>query len=157
MENNNQTPIQDNTNDYLEEIENLKKNTVSREQYNKILEDNKKLIQTVARNNGRTEEEEEQPKMTEDEFKEYLSIASSTSINIPSYKRMDAIMKVRNYTLENTGVDIFLDPNDEDLNSKDAAELFAEGMTFVLEESDGPKNNHENRFNTELAGIIVGR
>ena len=45
--------VADNTPDYLAEIERLKSNTVDKSQYEKLLEDNKKLIQTVARNDER--------------------------------------------------------------------------------------------------------
>ena len=47
------TNVADNTPDYLAEIERLKSNTVDKSQYEKLLEDNKKLIQTVARNDER--------------------------------------------------------------------------------------------------------
>lgn len=57
MENQNQNQpnvnVADNTPDYLAEIERLKSNTVDKSQYEKLLEDNKKLIQTVARNDER--------------------------------------------------------------------------------------------------------
>lgn len=45
--------VADNTPDYLAEIERLKSNTVDKSQYEKLLKDNKKLIQTVARNDER--------------------------------------------------------------------------------------------------------
>ena len=86
MENQPNTNVNDNTTDFLEAIEELKRNTVPMEKYNKILEDNKRLIQTVTRNDERAREQEEaekqEPKMTEEEFKKYLNIAASTSVNI---------------------------------------------------------------------------
>lgn len=40
--------IQDNAQDYIAEIQKLKESTVSKEQYQKLLEDNKRLIQSLA-------------------------------------------------------------------------------------------------------------
>lgn len=50
--------VVDNTPDYLAEIERLKSNTVDKTQYEKLLEDNKKLIQTIARNDEKTKANE---------------------------------------------------------------------------------------------------
>ena len=50
--------VADNTPDYLAEIERLKSNTVDKTQYEKLLEDNKKLIQTIARNDERAKANE---------------------------------------------------------------------------------------------------
>ena len=50
--------VADNTPDYLAEIERLKSNTVDKSQYEKLLEDNKKLIQTIARNDERAKANE---------------------------------------------------------------------------------------------------
>ena len=50
--------VVDNTPDYLAEIERLKSNTVDKTQYEKLLEDNKKLIQTIARNDERAKANE---------------------------------------------------------------------------------------------------
>ena len=57
MEQQKENVVETNEKDYLAEIENLKANTVNREQYNKMLEDNKRLIQTVARNKERAKGE----------------------------------------------------------------------------------------------------
>src|SRR5574344_1303213 len=65
MEQQKENVVETNEKDYLAEIENLKANTVNREQYNKILEDNKRLIQTVARNEERAKAEEEAAKQVE--------------------------------------------------------------------------------------------
>ena len=40
--------IQDNAQDYIAEIQKLRGSTVSKEQYQKLLEDNKRLIQSLA-------------------------------------------------------------------------------------------------------------
>ena len=159
-ENNNPTPAPvDNTADFIAKIEEIKKNTVPLDVYNKLKEDNKMLIDTISQQEIQQPVEEQAPQMTEEEFKKYLDIASSTSINIPSHKRMEAITKVRNYTLEREGIDIFADPTDgEGCPPTEESTLFAEGIEYVLEHSnDGPKFNRENRFNTELAGITRGK
>ena len=47
MEGKNSNPVETNEKDYLSEIERLKENSVSKEDYQKLLEENRKLIQTV--------------------------------------------------------------------------------------------------------------
>ena len=85
-ENNNPIPTPvDNTADFIAKIEEIKKNTVPLDVYNKLKEDNKMLIDTISQQEVKAPEEEEKPQMTEEEFKKYLDIASSTSINIPCY------------------------------------------------------------------------
>ena len=47
------TNVESTTDTYLAEIERLKDTTVSKEDYNKLVEENKKLIGTLARNEKR--------------------------------------------------------------------------------------------------------
>lgn len=55
--------VEDNTQDYLAAINELKQNSVNREEYDKLKAENKKLIQAVV--NGQTVEAEQEPKMRE--------------------------------------------------------------------------------------------
>ena len=50
------TTTEPTTDTYLAEIERLKETTVSKEDYNKLVEENKKLIGTLARNDNRETE-----------------------------------------------------------------------------------------------------
>ena len=45
----NQTPVEDNSTDYISEIQNLRANSVSRDDYNKLREENKRLISSLAK------------------------------------------------------------------------------------------------------------
>lgn len=47
-ENLDQTQVEDNATDYIEEIKNLRANSVSKDEYQKLKEENKKLIKTLA-------------------------------------------------------------------------------------------------------------
>lgn len=47
-----EVPIEDNTKDYIEEIQRLKEGTVSKEEYIRLKEENKKLINSLATGEG---------------------------------------------------------------------------------------------------------
>ena len=47
-ENENVVTVEDNTSDYIAQIKNLKENSVSKDDYNKLKADNKKLIDALA-------------------------------------------------------------------------------------------------------------
>ena len=47
-ENTNQNPVEDNTTDYIGEIQRLRDNTVSKEDYERLREENKRLISSLA-------------------------------------------------------------------------------------------------------------
>ena len=55
-----ETKIEEGSEDYVKVIQDLKENTVSKEQYNKILEEKKRLIEALR--DGNTLEEEDAPK-----------------------------------------------------------------------------------------------
>ena len=48
----------DKTNNYIETINEMKKNSVSKEAYAKVLEENKQLLNTIANGNYNSDEEE---------------------------------------------------------------------------------------------------
>ena len=60
-ENVNVAAVEDNTNDYIAQIKNLKENSVSKDDYNKLKADNKKLIDALA--NGTPIEGKVEPKI----------------------------------------------------------------------------------------------
>ena len=63
-------------NDYIEAIKEMKANTVSKEDYNKLKEENKKLLQAVV--NGETIELEKQKPVDIKEIKKRFITAEST-------------------------------------------------------------------------------
>ena len=46
---NQSAPVEDNAADYISEIQNLRANSVSRDDYNKLREENKRLISSLAK------------------------------------------------------------------------------------------------------------
>ena len=60
-ENENVVTVEDNTNDYIEQIKKLKESSVSRDDYDKLKADNKKLIDALA--NGNQLEGKVEPKI----------------------------------------------------------------------------------------------
>ena len=141
MEQQKENVVETNEKDYLAEIENLKANTVNREQYNKILEDNKRLIQTVARNNERAKAEEEAAKKVEkidvDECRRKLFQDGG---NLSNLEYVENALKLRKGIMDDGGIDPFLpignriSPTKEDVET---ANRVAEAFQSCIDYADG--------------------
>lgn len=139
MEQNN--VVETNEKDYLAEIENLKANTVNREQYNKILEDNKRLIQTVARNDARARAEEEAAKPIEKiDVNECRRKLFQDGGNLSNLEYIENALKLRKGIMDDGGIDPFLpignriSPTKEDIET---ANRVAEAFQSCIEYADG--------------------
>ena len=64
-ENTTQNPVEDNTPDYIGEIQRLRDNTVSKEDYERLREENKKLISSLANGKSIGEEPKAKPDINE--------------------------------------------------------------------------------------------
>lgn len=139
--NQNTNEIETNEKDYLAEIENLKANTVNRAQYNKILEDNKRLIQTVARNDERARAEEEAAKKVEKiDVTECRRKLFQDGGSLSNLEYIENALKLRKGIMEDSGIDPFLpignriSPTKEDVET---ANRVAEAFQSCIDYADG--------------------
>ena len=118
--------------DPVDIINNLKENSVSKERYNEIVAQNRKLMQALA--NGEKIEGEAPKKPDVQELRNTLfSDAEQDMVNI---KYMSAALSLRDTLLEDTGKDIFAGeyPTEEQLTQ---ANDFADAVRSALEVANG--------------------
>lgn len=133
---------EDTASKYIEAINDLKKNTVSKEEYDKVKEENAKLITALANgeqiqiNQKPVDKEEEKKQM--DELKEKF-----TSKQLSNLEMIQASLKLREYAMKNGEIDPYLpvgpnyQPTVEDYTEADkVAKVFQE----CVESANGDSN-----------------
>ncbi len=112
----------DTENNYIKTINEMKKNSVSKDLYTKVIEENKQLLATIANGNYHTDEEEEQVKKEEPVDLDAIR-KEMFSGNCSNLKYAENALKLREEILKKDGTDIFLPhgshikPTKEDVES----------------------------------------
>lgn len=124
----------DNDLDLLEEIKNLKANSVSKEEYTKLQEKNKTLMRQIINGGGTNEPEET---INIEECRKALFEHPEDLSDLDFWKNTLALRKAR---LEKEGVDIFLPKGLKTRYSnadKESANHVAEVIGQLIEDSEG--------------------
>lgn len=138
-----------NDEDYIDTIKKLKENTVSKEDYEKLVADNKKLIETLA--SGGTIEKEEPKKVDIKALREKLY---SDDVNISNLEFCTTALELRNEIIKRGGGDPFLPvgkqiaPTAEDVQK---ANQVAEALQSCIEYAEGDSAV----FTNELQRITI--
>jgi hypothetical protein len=90
--------------DYLEQIEKLKENSVDKSQYNKLLEENRKLLNSIVKGQPL---QQEQPKETVD-VKKLRKELFSEDTNLSNLQYWEKALQLREAVMEKGGRDPFL-------------------------------------------------
>lgn len=158
MENENETaPVVDNqengtASDYLEVINDLKKNTVSKEDYEKLREENKMLLNNIANNVGVVDDVQVVEPVDIDKLREELF--SSDNQDITNLDYMTKVMELRKALIDRGERDPFLPsgqnilPTDEDIKT---ANRVAEVFQNCIDVADG----NSDIFTQELQRVTV--
>lgn len=109
------------TKNYIEVIKDLKQNTVSKEVYDKVVEDKKMLMNALANGEGYTSEEQPKPTL-EDLKKDFMSGDSKTNMEC-----VQNLLALRNAVIEKTGTDPFGYGGEE----------VADALQYCLDEANG--------------------
>lgn len=143
--------VEGNEEDYISVIEELKKNTVAKEDYKKLQMENSKLIKALADNSQVGSENDVKLSKTADELsQEFFSNFKGMS----NLEVAQTMLELRERTLEESGRDIFLPsektyiPTQDDINSVTG---LVEGLKSCIETAQGD----DAIFNRELDRIIV--
>ena len=132
------TEIVDDTQKYLDTINELKKNTVSREEYNKLRDENKTLLNTIV-NGGSLEQDAAAPqKPTIQELRDKLYGKNCEDLTDLEY--IEATLDLRDALLEETGTDYFAPTGSQytaDFNDQKAAQETYEALRHCVEVADG--------------------
>ena len=146
--------VEDNTPDYIAQIKNLKENSVSKDDYNKLKADNKKLIDALA--NGTQVEGVVEPKVSAVEkinnLRKELFGSESNSMN--DLEMVSKMLELRKEIIDNGGTDPFL-PKGHKVritdNDKECANRVARVLTECVEDAEGSNR----RFMSNVFESIV--
>ena len=148
----------DTTQDYISAINEIKQNTVSKEAYNKVVEDNRKLLDSLVHGTDNGQDQKQRPKEPDiNELREELYGVNRNDMT--NYEYVDKTLQLRKAIMDKGGVDPFvpagrkIQPTLEDFQK-------AQNVADVLQEQvDDVKNNYggdPSIFNDKLSRIING-
>ena len=146
--------VEDNTPDYIAQIKNLKENSVSKDDYNKLKADNKKLIDALA--NGTQVEGVVEPKVSAVEKIQNLrkELFGSESNSMNDLEMVSKMLELRKEIIDNGGTDPFL-PKGHKVritdNDKECANRVARVLTECVEDAEGSNR----RFMSNIFESIV--
>lgn len=136
--------IQDNAQDYIEEIQKLKESTVPKDQYQKLLEDNKRLIQSLA-SGERGKVEGASAGATLEELRKKLSNPE----DMTNLEYVTAALELREKIMESGGDDPFL-PNGSHARATAADREAAERVAAVMQECVDAADGNDGVFTAQL-------
>ena len=144
------TQVEDTTQTYIDTIEQLKSNTVSKEDYNKLVEENKKLIGTLARNEKRETEAAKPAGPTLAELN--AALCADTELSNLDYVKLS--LAQRNAAIAAGKNDPYLPyghnikPTPDDIRK---ANLVAEELQKCVDEANGSSNAFTARLQDRLS------
>lgn len=156
-ENENLVTVEDNTNDYIAQIKNLKENSVSKDDYNKLKADNKKLIDALA--NGTQVEGVVEPKVSSvDKINELRTKLFSKGSNLNNLEYCDTALQLRDALLENGDKDPFL-PFGHNVVTTDSDIETANRVATIMKEcidyADGDSDIFTNEIQRRTVDISI--
>ena len=154
-----ESPVEeDTTNNYIETINEMKKNTVSKEMYAKLQEENKQLLNTIVNGNYSIEDSEVQVK---EEPVDLDAIRKEMfSGNCSNLKYAEDALKLREEILKKDNVDIFLPhgshikPTKEDVES---VKNVVNCLQHCIDEADGDSSIFTLELQKFLTDPIVAK
>lgn len=151
--NNAQTQVDDTNQMYIDQINELKNNSVSKEQYNKILEENRNLLKSLVEGQPATSTEEEEPSRS---MEEILKDFNSDTSNLDHIKY---VMELHNKRLEQ-GINDFvptgheIQPTDDDIRDAKQVEDF---LNDLIKTADGNPDVFNNEYQRRVVDPILPR
>ena len=139
----------DNEQDYIQAIKDLKENTVSKDQYLKLKQENKKLIQSLVEGSGEVNGAPA-PKVDVDQLRKDLFTQNSSMTNL-AY--IDKALQLREALIERGEKDPFL-PWGKNISPTDADISTANKVASVLQDCVDYANGDASVFQSELQRVI---
>ena len=136
--------IQDNSQDYIAESQKLKESPVSKEQYQRLLEDNKRLIISLA-SGERGAAEGARADATLEELRKKLSNPE----DMTNLEYVTAALELREKVMETGGDDPFL-PNGTHARATAADREAAERVAAVMKECVDAADGNDGVFTAQL-------
>ena len=148
-ENENLVTVEDNTSDYIEQIKKLKENSVSKDDYDKLRLDNKRLIDALA--NGTQLEGKVEPKIDAVENINELrkKLFGKGNNNLSNLEYCKTALELRDALIENGERDAFL-PFGHNVLATDSDYESAERVANVMKECIDYADGNDDIFTNEL-------
>ena len=144
IENNNTNESTDT--DYIEVINNLKANSVPKDTYQKLKDENKKLLNSLA--NGQQVEAPNTPKVSNDELRKDLFTK-----NLSNLEFVKKTLQLRQNILEEKGEDIFV-PDGPQFSFSDEDKRDAQKVADALQSCVDVADGNSAIFTNELQRIL---
>ena len=149
--------VEDNTNDYIAQIKNLKENSVSKDDYDKLRLDNKRLIDALA--NGTQVEDAVGSKVSAVEnINELRKKLFSKGSNLNNLEYCKTAVELRDALIENGERDPFL-PFGHNVVATDSdhetAERVANVMRECIEYADGDSDIFTNELQRRTVDVVI--
>ena len=156
-ENVNVVTVEDNTNDYIEQIKKLKESSVSKDDYNKLKADNKKLIDALA--NGTQVEGVVEPKVSAVEnINELRKKLFGKGNNLNNLEYCKTAVELRDALIENGERDPFL-PFGHDVvateSDYESANRVANIMKECIDYADGDSDIFTNELQRRTVDVVI--
>ena len=156
-ENENVVTVEDNTNDYIDQIKKLKENSVSRDDDDKLRLDNKRLIDALA--NGTQLEGKVEPKISAVEnINELRKKLFSKGSNLDNLEYCKTAVELRDALIENGERDPFL-PFGHNVIATDSDHETAERVATVMREcidyADGDSDIFTNELQRRTVDVVI--
>ena len=149
--------VEDNTNDYIDQIKKLKENSVSRDDYDKLKADNKKLIDALA--NGTQLEGKVEPKISAVESINNLrKKLFSKGSNLDNLEYCKTAVELRDALIEKGERDPFLPFGHEVVatdSDYESAERVANVMKECIDYADGDPDIFTNELQRRTVDVAI--
>ena len=155
-ENENVVTVEDNTSDYIAQIKNLKENSVSKDDYNKLKADNKKLIDALA---SGTQMDVVEPKVSAvDKINELRKKLFSKGSNLNNLEYCKTAVELRDALIANGERDSFL-PFGHNVIATDSDIETANRVATVMKEcidyADGDSDIFTNELQRRTVDVVI--
>ena len=148
--------VEDNTNDYIDQIKKLKENSVSKDDYDKLRLDNKRLIDALA--NGTQMDVVESKVSAVDKINELRTKLFSKGSNLNNLEYCDTALKLRDALIENGERDPFL-PFGHNVVATESDHETANRVATVMREcidyADGDSDIFTNELQRRTVDVVI--
>ena len=148
--------VEDNTNDYISQIKNLKENSVSKDDYNKLKADNKKLIDALA--NGTPMDVVESKVSSVDKINELRTKLFSSGSNLDNLEYCKTAVELRDALIEKGERDPFL-PFGHNVIATDSDHETANRVATIMKEcidyADGDSDIFTNELQRRTVDVVI--
>ena len=149
--------VEDNTNDYIAQIKNLKENSVSKEDYDKLRLDNKRLIDALA--NGSQINDKVEPKIDAVEnINNLRKKLFSKGSNLNNLEYCKAAVDLRDALIENGDKDPFLPFGHNVVTTEsdiESANRVATIMKECIDYADGDPDIFTNELQRRTVDVVI--